>query len=104
MALSRQTRKRDSISVPDVETYNQAYVRNYKLSFSEYKKALNLSILNRTTWFNAKAFKSNMREDDNCDKCGQTETIEHIFLDYEGYAESIWEQFRGLFRMDEKQV
>ena len=82
------------IPVPDVETYNQADVKNYKSSF-----ALNLSILNRTTWSNAKAFKSNMRENDTCDKCRQTETIVHIFLDCEMIdAESIWEQFRCILK------
>ena len=39
-----------------------------------------------------------MREDDRCDKCGKTETIEHIFLDCEGYAGSILEKFRDLLQ------
>ena len=84
VAPSRQTRIWDGISVPDIQTYNQSYLRNYKSSFSKYQKALNHSILNRTTWSNAKAFKSNLREGDRCDKCGKSETIEHIFLYCEG--------------------
>ena len=39
-----------------------------------------------------------MREDDRFDKCGKTETIEHIFLDCKGYAGSIWEKFRDLLQ------
>ena len=55
--------------------------------------------MNRTTsWSNAKAFKSNLREDNMCDKCGGNETIEHIFLNCEVYAEIIWEKFRDLIQ------
>ena len=94
MAPSRQTRTRDGILVPDIDTYNQAYIKNFKLSFSKYQKDLNLSTLNRTTWSHIKALKSNMREDDEFDKFGKAETIEHIFLDCENCAGSISEKLR----------
>ena len=97
-APSRQTRIRDGIPVPDIETYNQAYQINYKSRFSEYQKALNLSILNRTTWTNSKAFKSGMSEDDKCRKCGETETVEHIFLNCEEYTEKMWEELKEILQ------
>ena len=89
---------RDGNPVPDIDTYNQAYIKNYKLSFSKYQKALNLSILNITTWSHVKAFKSNMREDNKCDKCGQTETLKHIFVDCENYAGSLCEKVTDLIQ------
>ena len=96
VAPSRLTRYKEGIPVPDIHTYNAAYIRNKKSNFSEYQKSLNLAILNRTAWSNSKAFKSGKREDDNCDKCRGTETIEHMFLDCPGYAEPIWETMKQL--------
>ena len=40
MAPSRQTRTRDGILVPDIDTYNQAYIKNFKPSFSQVPKSL----------------------------------------------------------------
>ena len=96
VAPSRLTRYKEGIPVPDVQTYNAAYTKNKKSNFSEYQKSLNLAILNRTAWSNSKAFKSGKRENDTCDKCLNTETIEHIFLDCPGYAEPIWEAVKQL--------
>ena len=98
-APSRQTRIRDGIPVPNMDIYNQAYKINYESRFSEYQKALNLSILNRTIWTNSKAFKSNMSEDEKCRKCGETETVEHIFLNCEEYTEKLWEELKELLQI-----
>ena len=54
------------------------YKKTYKSNFSEYPKALNLSILNRTTWTKSKAFKSGRNNSNKCEKCDQ----EQLFLDY----------------------
>ena len=48
-------------------------------------------MLNRPTW-------SNLREDNRCDKCGETETLEYTFLDCEGYSEILWVKFRDLLQ------
>ena len=93
-APSRQTRIRDGINIPDKEVYNQAYKKNYKSNFSEYQKALNLSILNRTTWTKSKAFKSGKEDNNKCEKCDQVETVEHLFLDCDEYAYKIWENLQ----------
>ena len=97
-APSRQTRIRDGISIPEKEIYNQAYKRNYKSNFSEYQKALNLSILNRTTWTKSKAFKSGRDDNSKCDKCDQDETVEHLFLDCDEYAYKIWENLQTIIQ------
>jgi len=97
-APSRQTRIRDGISIPENEIYNQAYKRNYKSNFSEYQKALNLSILNRTTWTKSKAFKSGRDDNSKCDKCDQDETVEHLFLDCDEYAYKIWENLQTIIQ------
>ena len=77
-APSRQKRIRNGISIPKKEVYNQVYKKTYKSNFSEYPKALNLSILNRTTWTKSKAFKSGRNNSNKCEKCDQ----EQLFLDY----------------------
>jgi hypothetical protein len=48
-------------------------------------------VLNRTIWTNNKGFKSHMRDDDGCPYCGQTETMEHLLMFCENYAELQWE-------------
>ena len=95
-APSRQTRISDGISIPEKEVYNQAYKKNYKSNFSEYQKALNLSILNRTTWTKSKAFKSGRDDSNKCEKCDQVETVEHLFLDCDEYAYKIGENLQSI--------
>ena len=51
--------------------YNQAYKKNYKSNFLEYLKAMNLSILNRTTWKKSKAFKSGRDDSSKCENYNQ---------------------------------
>jgi hypothetical protein len=46
--------------------------------------------VNRTTWTDNKAFKSRMRPDPNCDRCGKTETMEHLLCECEYYSECLW--------------
>ena len=70
--------------------------RLHKKQDSQLLRISESTILNQTAWSNAKAFKSGRREDDNCDKCQGSETIEHIFLDCQGYAEPIWETIKQL--------
>ena len=54
------------------EVYNQAYKTNYKSNYSEYQKALNLSILKRTTLTKSKAFKSGRDDSSKCENVIKT--------------------------------
>jgi hypothetical protein len=49
-------------------------------------------ILNRTTWTNNKAHKSGIRDNPDCDYCGQIETIEHLVHNCEDYSAALWEE------------
>jgi hypothetical protein len=49
-------------------------------------------ILNRTTWTNNKAHKSRIRDNSDCDYCGQFETIEHLVHNCEDYSAALWEE------------
>jgi hypothetical protein len=49
-------------------------------------------VLNRTIWTNNKAFKSNMAPTPYCDRCGMTETMEHLLHDCNHYSLPFWEE------------
>jgi hypothetical protein len=44
----------------------------------------------RMIWTNNKAFKSKMRNDPNCERCGLTETMEHALCECLHYAQLLW--------------
>jgi hypothetical protein len=48
-------------------------------------------ILNRTIWNNKKAFKSGKHPNPGCERCGRTETMEHLLCECEYYSEPLWE-------------
>ena len=46
--------------------------------------------MNRTIWTNNKEFKSGMRNDPDCQYCGEVETMEHMYYGSENFAENQW--------------
>jgi hypothetical protein len=47
-------------------------------------------VLNRTIWTNNKAFKSKMRNNFDCERCGFTETMEHALCQCLHYSQLLW--------------
>jgi hypothetical protein len=72
------TRRKDRVFYPTADTYNNAYNIIRMNSLPSKTKETAFQILNRTTWTNNKAHKSGIRDNPDCDYCGQIETIEHL--------------------------
>ena len=53
-------------------------------------------VLNRTIWTNNKAHKSGLREDSECDYCGEEETMEHLLHNCDNYSATVWEETSDL--------
>jgi hypothetical protein len=88
---ARATRLRDGVPVVPANMFIEAY-RAVKHPLLPNKTKENaFQVLNRTIWTNNKAFKSHMRDDDECPYCGRTETMEHLLMFCENYAELQWE-------------
>jgi hypothetical protein len=89
-APAYHTRRRDGVYVPDIATFNDAYKVLRITSLPSKTKEVAFETLNRTIWTNNKAFKSRMTDSPNCDRCGQTETMEHLLLSCPHYSEQVW--------------
>ncbi len=91
VAPAYRTRIRDNIAIrPSQREFNNAYhvLRLPVITSKTWETAF--QILNRTVWTNNKAYKSRMRPDLNCDRCGKPETMEHLLCEYENYSEPLW--------------
>jgi hypothetical protein len=86
------TRERDNVYVPERRTFSAAYeVLNLPMMPSKTKETA-FQVLNRTIWTNNKAHKSGLREDSDCDYCGEEETMEHLLHGCENYSIKVWEE------------
>ncbi len=91
VAPAYQTRIRDGIAIcPGQRTFNSAYNLLHLPLITSKTRETAFQILYGTTWTNNKAFKSRIRGDPNCDRCGETETMEHLLCECEYYSECLW--------------
>jgi hypothetical protein len=79
IAPAYQTRVRDGIYRPGKDTFQAAYKILDLTDIPSKTKETTFEILNRTIWTNNKAFKSGVTDSPNCERCGETETMEHCF-------------------------
>jgi hypothetical protein len=93
VAPAYQTRARDNVHIrPTVPTLSNAYqVLRLPLLPSKTRETA-FQVLNRTIWTNNKAYKSKMRGDPNCERCGLVETMEHALCECLHYAQLLWIQ------------
>jgi hypothetical protein len=103
VAPAYRTRIRDNIAIrPTQRVFNNAYGALRLPVITSKTRETAFQILNRTVWTNNKAHKSRMRLDPNCDRCGKTETMEHLLCECENYSEPLWgklaEALTRLFR------
>ena len=96
MAPAYQTRIRDEVYRPDSATFCDAYRVLQLPSLPSKTKEIAFQILNRTIWTNNKAFKSKMTNSPSCDRCDETETMEHLFYGCEHYSIPLWKEVSAL--------
>ncbi len=92
IAPAYNTRINDNVPYPSPETFNEAYNKIEIKGLPSKTKEVAFQILNRTIWTNNKAFKSNLRDSANCERCDQVETMEHLIYDCEQYSAPLWEE------------
>jgi hypothetical protein len=91
VAPANRTRIRDNLAVRLTQRmFNSAYHVLRLPALTSKTRETAFQILNRTIWTNNKASKSRMRPDPNCDRCGKTETMEHLLCECENYLEPLW--------------
>ena len=85
------TRLRDSIDVPSLETVIKAYgaIRNPLLT--PKTKENSFQTWNRTLWTNNKAFKSKIVDSPACAYCIEIETMEHMLYLCPNYSALQWQ-------------
>jgi hypothetical protein len=84
-------RARDNVHIrPTVQTFNNAYQLLCLPTLTSKTRETAFQVLNRTGWTNNKAFKSCMRNDANCERCGLTEMMEHTLCECLYYAQLLW--------------
>jgi hypothetical protein len=94
VAPAYRTRIRDNIAIrPSQRVFNNAYHALRLPVITSKTRETAFQILNRTVWTNNKAYKSRMRLDPNCDRCGKPETMEHLLCECENYSEPLWGKF-----------
>ncbi len=95
VAPAYHTRTRDDIHIrPTLQTFNNAFHLLRLPSLTSKSRETAFQILNRTVWTNNKAFKSRMRDNPNCERCGLTETMEHMLCECLYYAQLLWIKLR----------
>jgi hypothetical protein len=91
VAPAYQTRIRDGLTV---RTSQRDFTNAYNIlrlpTITSKTRETAFQILNRTIWTNNKAFKSRLRPNPQCERCGQVETMEHLLCECEHYSEPIW--------------
>jgi hypothetical protein len=91
VAPAYRTRTRDNIHIhPTMPTFNNAYQLPRLPSLTSKTRETAFQVLNRTIWTNNKAFKSKMRNDPDCKRCGGVETMEHVLCECLHYSQLIW--------------
>ncbi len=93
---ARQTRIRDNIMVPDIETFKAGYKVLHSSLLPSKTKEITFQILNRTLWSTNKAHKAGEADTSHCAYCGQTETTEHMILNCDNYAYPQWEELQHI--------
>ena len=73
------TRVRDGKDVVDVNNFKRAYLVIKNKNLTNKTKENSIQTLNRSIWTNNKAFKYNMRDNPDCQYCGEIETMEHMY-------------------------
>ena len=81
---------RDNNDVVDIESYKKAYPLTENQHLTNKTKENSIQTLNRTIWTNNKAFKLGMRNNPDCDYCGEIETMEHLYYGCENFAKNQW--------------
>jgi hypothetical protein len=98
IAPAYQTRIRDNIHIrPTIHTFNDAYQLLRLPLLTSKTREIAFQVLNRTIWTNNKAFKSRMRNDPNCERCDQIETMEHTLCECLHYAQPLWTRLGKIF-------
>ncbi len=88
VAPKYETRIRDNIHIrPTVLTFNNAYQLLCLPSLTSKTRETAFQVLNRTIWTNKKAFKSKMRNNPDCERCGIAETMEHALCECLHYSQ-----------------
>ncbi len=91
VAPAYHTRTRDNIQIrPTMQIFNNAFHLLRLPSLTSKTRETAFQILNRTVWTNNKAFKSRMRDNPNCERCGHQETMEHMVCECLYYAQPLW--------------
>jgi len=104
IAPAYNTRIRDRIDVPTKEEFKSAFFMIKHKYLPLKTKDNSLQTLNRTIWTNNKAFKSGLREDDQCRFCGETENMEHMYYLCQNYSNLQWELFASAVTVVVKKV
>ncbi len=91
VAPACHTRIRDNIQIrPTLQIFNNAFHLLRLPSLTSKTRETAFQILNRTVWTNNKAFKSRIRDNPNCERCGHPETMEHMICECLYYAQPLW--------------
>jgi hypothetical protein len=91
-APAYQTRINDRVYYPELKTFQDAFLVLNIPDIPSKTKEVAFQVLNRTIWTNNKAFKSHMAASPTCDRCNETETMEHLLCDCEHYSEQVWQE------------
>jgi hypothetical protein len=85
------TRARDKIHIRHtLQTFNNAFHLLRLPAVTSKTRETAFQVLNQTVWTNNKAFKSRMRDNPNCERCGLPETMEHMLCECLHYAQLLW--------------
>jgi hypothetical protein len=91
VAPAYHTRTRDDIHIrPTLQMFNNAFHLLRLPSLTSKTRETAFQVLNQTVWTNNKAFKSRMRDNPNCERCGLPETMEHMLCECLYYAQLLW--------------
>ena len=94
-----KTRREDRIpALITIKEFSSAYTYNMIIPTSTRNKSMNFEILNRTIWTNRKAYLSNMENEGKCDRCGQNEDTEHMFIECDKYPYPIWQHLERILQ------
>ncbi len=90
----------DNIAVrPSQSDFNNAFRVLRLPSVTSKTRETAFQILNRTIYTSNKAFKSRMWPNPNCERCGQTETMEHLLCECEYYSEPLRNKLAEILTM-----
>jgi hypothetical protein len=91
-APAYRTRGRDNVYRPEKDTFNAGYKILESALLPSKTREMAFEVLNRTIWTNNKAHKSNLSPTPNCQRCGLTETMEHLLYDCAYYSAPLWHE------------